>query len=104
MGFFMPHLSSDHGSGLAVYDGCATLNLDALTTGRVRAPESRDASSIPTGIGDAAMDKKDNKSTGNPLLTLALLGPLGSLFGVPHPRSGRVESKPGWPVTPKRPH
>jgi hypothetical protein len=49
------------------------------------------------------MDKKDSKSTGNPLLTLALLGPLGSLFGAPHPRAGRTESKPG-PVTPKRPH
>lgn len=48
------------------------------------------------------MDKKDNKSTGNPLLTLALLGPLGSLFGVPHPRSSRVESRPA--PTPKRPH
>jgi hypothetical protein len=48
------------------------------------------------------MDKKDNKSTGNPLLTLALLGPLGSLFGAPHPRSSRTESKPGR--SPKRPH
>jgi hypothetical protein len=48
------------------------------------------------------MDKKDdNRSTGNPLLTLALLGPLGSLFGAPHPRIGRVESKPA--PTPKRP-
>ena len=49
------------------------------------------------------MVKKDRKSTGNPLLTLALLGTLRSLFGVPHPRSGRTESKPGA-VTPKRPH
>jgi hypothetical protein len=48
------------------------------------------------------MDKKDSKSSGNPLLTLALLGPLGSLFGVPHPRSGRTGSKPA--PTPKRPH
>lgn len=49
------------------------------------------------------MDKKDSKSTGNPLLTLALLGPLGSLFGAPHPRSGRTESKPGRGGS-KRPH
>jgi hypothetical protein len=101
--FFMPPFCSGHGSGIVVYDSYATLEVDALTTGRVKAPESRDASSIPPGIGDAALDKKDSKSTGNPLLTLALLGPLGSLFGVPHPRRGRVESKPG-PVTPKRPH
>lgn len=49
------------------------------------------------------MDKKDNKSTGNPLLTMALLGPFGSLFGAPHPRTGRVESKGGILPTPKRP-
>ena len=40
------------------------------------------------------MDKKDTKTTGNPMLTLALLGPLGSLFGAPHPSAGRIESKP----------
>lgn len=45
------------------------------------------------------MDKKDSKSTGNTLLTLALLGPLGSLFGAPHPR----KNKPG-PTLSKRPH
>jgi hypothetical protein len=47
------------------------------------------------------MNNKDNRSTGNPMLTLALLGPLGSLFGAPRPRIGRVESKGG--IQPKRP-
>jgi hypothetical protein len=49
------------------------------------------------------MDKKDGKSTGNPMLTLALLGPFGALFGAPHPKIGRIESKPGLPPMPKRP-
>jgi hypothetical protein len=49
------------------------------------------------------MDKKDPKSTGNPLLTLALLGPFGSLFGAPHPKSDRTESKGGILPSPKRP-
>ena len=31
------------------------------------------------------MNTKDTKSSGNPLLTMALIGSLGSLFGAPRP-------------------
>jgi hypothetical protein len=48
------------------------------------------------------MTYKDSKTTGNSMLTFALLGPLGSLFGAPRPRNERVESKPE-PSTPRRP-
>lgn len=47
------------------------------------------------------MTDKETKTTGNAMLTFALLGPLGSLFGAPRPRSERVPSKPE--PTPRRP-
>jgi hypothetical protein len=49
------------------------------------------------------MNSKDTKSSGNPILTMALIGPFGSLFGAPRPRISRIESKPEPAPTPRRP-